>query len=179
MTPQPQFKFLVSNTEPVCGPGELIRINLKTSSEWALVGQKSDGLLPILVIGDTPGAAHFRNTIDGDRLHRDYDDPVLCFGQARVVPDFTDRCDVHAGSVFEENGCLILTATLTPKHVDSWCCLRADFHDNTLNPGYLGLQSWNVSSEPGGYRVAFRKWSLFLEANLTDRSVPVIRFTAA
>jgi hypothetical protein len=140
-----------------CNLRDLIRINLGTSTEWALVSTKTRDLLVVVVLSGK-SAPYSCNAMGGMGVKDEFADPVLYYGHDYTfAPDHTGPCDVKSGQLFGANGSLLLSEVRSAPSF-FLCC---DFPEQGKKT-YYDINTGSLSGEPGGQKASFGRWSLWL-----------------
>ena len=149
---RPAFKFISQ-----CQACELVRYTDEEMTHWALVGERDDGLLMLLVIPSN-GTLRCENVMGPmDHPLAVFErNPVLTYGREySIVVDHAGHCEIGGtGELIRAPGAYVMGA-----ENDSLCCRDGR---NPSKPGYYDLDTGRVRSEPGGVRAAFARWELAL-----------------
>ena len=136
-----------------CKPLDLVRVNLGTRSDIALVGEVEDRNFQALVVlspDRTPSAVNLRP-------HGQIDKPfaahqALSYGGNYVFgPHYIDLCDVATGPLFQTAGAYILAGEER--------FLAVEAPEKQLK--YFNLDTGKLQDEPMGGRAAFGWWALY------------------
>ena len=136
-----------------CKPGDLVRVKIEDSSEFAILGaHEGIGLRSLVVLRDNEPPFAI-NLLESGRIDGDFESyAALVYGKCELLPDHADRCEIGTGPLFGKIGSLILTD-------GSKFLVVAGKTGGALR--YFDLDSWTLRGEPGGQRAAFKTWSLW------------------
>lgn len=138
-----------------CKPGNLVRVKIKDTAEFAILGaHEGHGLRALVVIKDNKSPFAI-NLLESGRIDGDFETyAALVYGKCEILPDHADHCEIGVGPLFTKVGSLILAD-------GSKFLVVAAKTGKTLR--YFDLTSWTLRGEPGGQRAAFKTWSLWHE----------------
>src|SRR5580704_13834663 len=143
----PSFKRLED-----CAPRDLIRINVRGRTEWALIGTRNERLLLVCVLSGPNVPYLFDAANDMGIVRAEYEYPVLWYGQAYSLrPDHTGPCDVNSGALFGAHGAIVQS---DPGSGSSFflCC---EFPERGAKKGYYNIGKGGFSGEPGGMKACY------------------------
>jgi hypothetical protein len=131
-----------------CKPGDLLRVRIEDTAEFAILGaDEGHGLRALVVLRDKEPPFAI-NLLESGRIDRDFESyAALVYGKCEILPDHTDRCEIGIGPLFKKVGSLVLADA-------SKSLVVAAKTGKSLR--YFDLTSW----KPGGQRAAFKTWSL-------------------
>jgi hypothetical protein len=140
------FEFVAS-----CKPGDLLRVKIEDTAEFAILGaNEGHGLCALVVLKDNEPPFAI-NLLESGRVDGDFESyAALVYGKCEILPDHTDRCEIGIGPLFKKVGSLVVADGSKSLVVAAKAGLR-----------YFDLTSWKLRGEPGGQRAAFKKWSLW------------------
>jgi hypothetical protein len=159
-----EFGFLAE-----CDAGQLVRVKIEESGEWAIVGARERSMFPLVVLTghDAPYCInlHQNGHIDGDF---DTYAALKCGADYEIVPDHSGPCEIGVGDKFKRSGSFVLADT------DRYLVVGG-----RGQPGrrYFDVASGKLRGEPGGNTAWFAGWMLW--SNLTKPIVghgPLIKF---
>jgi hypothetical protein len=142
------FEFVAS-----CKPGDLLRVKIEDTAEFAILGaNEGHGLRALVVLKDNEQPFAI-NLLESGRIDGDFESyAALVYGKGEILPDHTDRCEIGIGPLFKKVGSLVVADGSKSLVVAAKAGLR-----------YFDLTSWKLRGEPGGQRAAFKKWALWHE----------------
>jgi hypothetical protein len=92
-----------------CKPGDLLRVKIEDTAEFAILGAiqgRGQQALVVLKENEPPFAI---NLLESGRIDGDFETyAALVYGKCEILPDHTDRCEIGAGSLFTKVGSLVL-----------------------------------------------------------------------
>jgi hypothetical protein len=141
-----------------CKASELVRFTDQNGTHWALVGQRGNGLLMLLVL-QAEGLPYCVNIMRPmDILEPPFQNtPVLSYGIDYLIRiDHAGECEVGgAGGFINIPGAYVMTA----QEDEYICCADTRMQGRA---GYFDVKTGNVRSEPGSQRAVFARWELVL-----------------
>src|SRR5262245_3905032 len=92
-----------------CKPGELLRVKIEDSAEFAILGANDGAGLRALVVLKDDEPPFAINLLETGRIDGDFDTyAALVYGKFEILPDHSDRCEIGDGTLFTKVGALIL-----------------------------------------------------------------------
>jgi hypothetical protein len=136
-----------------CKPGDLLRMKIEDTAEFAILGaNQGPGLRALVVLKDNEPPFAI-NLLESSRIDGDFETyAALVYGKCEILPDHADRCEIGIGPLFMKVGSLVLAD-------GSKSLVVAAKTGKSLR--YFDLTSWKLLGEPGGQRAAFKTWSLW------------------
>jgi len=151
----PTFEFIGS-----CKAGDLVRVKVGDTSEWAILGARQSGFAqPLMILNATTGPKTV-NLFSEGRIEGDFATiPALQYGsEFEIEPDHTGPIALLAGETLKIPGRILQSG--------SDLYLIGKREDGGLD--YVHLGNYTVHSEPGGQRALYSKWRLTHKAILRD-----------
>jgi hypothetical protein len=141
-----------------CKASELVRFTDQNGTHWALVGQRGNELLMLLVLQaeDLPYCVNIMRPMD--ILEPPFQNtPVLSYGiDYSIRIDHAGDCAVGgAGGLIKVPGAYVMTA----QEDEYICCADTRMQGRA---GYFDVKTGHVRSEPGSERAVFARWELAL-----------------
>jgi hypothetical protein len=135
-----------------CKPLELIRLNIKDVTAWAIVGKRENANLLIGVLTGE-NAPYVLNVFNDWGSIPEYENVVAVYGPDYVLtPNHAGPCDIMDGPLFSAKGSVVLA--------ESESFLTLNF-PGRKDAAYLNLETGSFSTGPGGGRAAFKQWTLW------------------
>jgi hypothetical protein len=136
-----------------CKPGDLLRVKIEDTAEFAILGaNEGHGFRALVVLKDNESPFAI-NLLESGRIDGDFETyAALVYGKCEILPDDTDRCEIGIGPLFTKVGSLVLAD-------GSKSLVVAAKTGKSLR--YFDLTSWKLRGEPGGQKAAFKTWSLW------------------
>jgi hypothetical protein len=156
------FKFLKE-----CTPGDLLRVKINDTAEFALVGAEVNGPCSLVVLKDSEPRFAI-NWMESGYVDGDFETyAALVYGKYEIRPDHSDRCEIGEGPLFTKSGALVYTQTLggQSEHSES-LVVRAQTGKSFR---YFDLKDGKLGGERGGHKAAFKTWSLW---HVADAAMP-------
>jgi hypothetical protein len=136
-----------------CKPGDLLRVKIEDTAEFAILGANEGHGLRALVVLKNNEPPFAINLLESGRIDGDFESyAALVYGKCEILADHTDRCELGIGPLFKKVGSLVFAD-------DSKSLVVAAKSGKSLR--YFDLTSWTLRGEPGGQRAAFKTWSLW------------------
>ncbi|MBN8956876.1 MAG: hypothetical protein J0H17_09920 [Rhizobiales bacterium] len=137
-----------------CASGELVKVRINESVEWALVGGRGQGVSWLVVLSG-PKAFTAINMAPQGHIDGDFERyPVIRFGEAYTfAPNQRAACQIANGDLFSKPGSLVVS--------EKGSCLVVRSENNKSMMRYVDLAFGVVGGEPGGQRAAFAAWTLY------------------
>jgi hypothetical protein len=148
---RPTLKFIADSKAP-----ELIRFTNQSGTYWALVGQRGNEMMMLLVFqAEGPRCENIMGPMN--ILIRPFENtPVLSYGiDYSIQVDHAGECQVgDAGALINQPGAYIIA-----KDTEYVCCKDARRQNQ---PSFFEVKTGIVRSEPESQRAAFAQWELAL-----------------
>jgi len=136
-----------------CKPGNLLRVKIGDTAEFAILGANEGHGLRVLVVLKDNEPPFAINLLESGRMDGDFETyAALKYGKCEILPNHTDRCEIGVGPLFTKVGALVLTD-------GSKFLVIAAKDGKSLR--YFDLTSWTLRGEQVGQRAAFKTWSLW------------------
>jgi hypothetical protein len=134
-----------------CGPRELVKVNVESATDWAIVGVPGPGIFPIVFLTgqDAPCVVNAKSdpvdfeTYLAAKYGRDY----------WLAHDPSGPCQIGDGRLSKIAGTLVLTEKV------GWHLLVNDSH-HPSRLRWFDLQSGKLTNDLGSNWVAFGNWTL-------------------
>jgi hypothetical protein len=136
-----------------CKPGDLLRVKIEDTTEFAILGaNEGRGFRALVVLKDSEPPFAI-NLLESGRIDGDFESyAALVYGKCEILPNHSDRCEIGIGPLFTKVGSLVLAD-------GSKSLVVAAKTGKSIR--YFDLTSWKLLGEPGGQRAAFKTWSLW------------------
>ena len=90
-----------------CKPGDLLRVKIEDTAEFAILGANEGHGLPALVALKDNEPPFAINLLESGRIDGDFETyAALVYGKCEILPDDTDRCEIGIGPLFTKVGSL-------------------------------------------------------------------------
>ena len=159
------------NSFEKCKPKELVRFSDRTGTHWALVGDRGNARLMLLVLSSGKDGPHCINIMGPmDMVRHPYENAVvLSYGtEYSAHIDHAGHCEVGGeGKLIGARGSLVLMET------DRLICCRYD--DAAPKKGYYSLGTGKIHSELGGARAVFADWELVWFKSKDEKPIKLLQ----
>jgi len=93
-----------------CKPGNLLRVKIGDTAEFAILGANEGHGLRVLVLLKDNEPPFAINLLESGRMDGDFETyAALKYGKCEILPNHTDRCEIGVGPLFTKVGALVLT----------------------------------------------------------------------
>jgi len=151
-----------------CKPGDLLRVKINDTAEFAIIGAAEGHALRALVVLENNKPPFAINLLEHGHIDGDFETyAAVVYGKYEIRPDHSDHCEIGQGPLFTKSGALVYTQALGGQSEHSESMVVRAQTGNSFR--YFDLKDGKLGGERGGHKAAFKTWSLW---HVDDAAMP-------